>query len=476
MMPPKYDMFIVFAEMRTGSNLLETNLNAFPGLACHGEAFNPHFVGFPDKDTLLGVTQADREENPLRLLTALRNTPDKLAGFRYFHDHDPRVLKPCLADPGCAKVMLTRNPVDSYISWKIAQQTGQWKVTNVAHKREAKVRFDAEEFTAILNRQRRFRSSVIKALQRSGQAAFQIDYDDLQDVEVINGLAQFLGQTDRLDATVRTLKKQNALSLEDKVLNFKEMQDSLAALDHFDLSGVADFEPSRGPAVPSYVASPNGDLLWLPIAGPTVAPVTAWLCDLNGGNEAELLRGLNQKALRQWKRKHKGHRSFAVICHPAQRAHWAFCHHILNPGPGCFAEIRDTLRRSMDHPLPAGKPGPGWDRAKHRAAFLAFLGFVRENLAQQTALRIDPAWASQSELLRGISGFQTPDMVLRNEDLANGLHQLTATLSGAGPKVQVPEPDVPYTLLDIYDSEVESAVKSAYQRDYMMFGYGPYAA
>jgi hypothetical protein len=30
----------VFAEMRTGSNFLETNINAFDGLTCLGEASN----------------------------------------------------------------------------------------------------------------------------------------------------------------------------------------------------------------------------------------------------------------------------------------------------------------------------------------------------------------------------------------------------------------------------------------------------
>ncbi|MFV2002753.1 MAG: hypothetical protein ACC619_07195 [Paracoccaceae bacterium] len=30
----------------------------------------------------------------------------------------------------------------------------------------------------------------------------------------------------------------------------------------------------------------------------------------------------------------------------------------------------------------------------------------------------------------------------------------------------------PFELSEIYDAEVEAAVRSAYQRDYMMFGFG----
>ena len=34
----------MFAEMRTGSNFLEANLNALAGVTCHGEVFNPEGV------------------------------------------------------------------------------------------------------------------------------------------------------------------------------------------------------------------------------------------------------------------------------------------------------------------------------------------------------------------------------------------------------------------------------------------------
>ena len=126
-----FDSFVVFAEMRTGSNFLEANLNAFDGIACHGEAFNPHFMGYPNSDPILGVDLATRDKDPLRLLTAVREDTTQLSGFRYFHDHDPRVFDVIMDDTRCAKIVLTRNPVESYVSWKIAQATGQRKLTDV---------------------------------------------------------------------------------------------------------------------------------------------------------------------------------------------------------------------------------------------------------------------------------------------------------------------------------------------------------
>ena len=131
----QFDYFVVFAEMRTGSNFLESNINAFDGLECHGEAYNPSFVGYPNGSKTLGISLKDRNKNPLRVLEKVK-AADGLNGFRYFNDHDPRVFDPVMSDRRCAKIILTRNPVESYVSWKIAKSTGQWKLTNVNRKRQ----------------------------------------------------------------------------------------------------------------------------------------------------------------------------------------------------------------------------------------------------------------------------------------------------------------------------------------------------
>src|SRR5690606_9672304 len=66
-----FDYFVVLAEMRTGSNLLESNLNAFDGIHCHGELFNPGFINAPGTDSYKGVTFAQREADPWRLMMAV---------------------------------------------------------------------------------------------------------------------------------------------------------------------------------------------------------------------------------------------------------------------------------------------------------------------------------------------------------------------------------------------------------------------
>lgn len=74
-MTTRFDYFIVLAAMRTGSNLLEFNLNALEGVACHGEAFNPHFIGRLKSESLLDVTLEERDDDPMKLVHAIRSAP-----------------------------------------------------------------------------------------------------------------------------------------------------------------------------------------------------------------------------------------------------------------------------------------------------------------------------------------------------------------------------------------------------------------
>jgi LPS sulfotransferase NodH len=259
--------FVVFAEMRTGSNFLEANLNSFAGITCHGEAFNPHFIGYPNKTSILDIDQAARDADPASLLRAIRHDPSQMGGFRYFHDHDPRVLDPIFDDRACAKIILTRNPVESYVSWKIAQATGQWKLTDMKARKAAQITFDAAEFEAHLEALQAFQLKLMNRLQTSGQTAFYVAYEDLQSVQVMNGIATYLGVPEMLEELDKGLKKQNPSPLSEKVANFEQMEQALGRLDKFDLTRTPNFEPRRGPNVPGYVVGVKAPLLFMPIAG-----------------------------------------------------------------------------------------------------------------------------------------------------------------------------------------------------------------
>ncbi len=471
-MSQNFDYFVVFAEMRTGSNFLETNLNAYPRLTCHGEAFNPHFIGYPKRDDILGITQSMREADPKALIDAIRDHPGGLGGFRYFHDHDNRVLDIALPDPRCAKIILTRNPVDSYVSWKIAQQTGQWKLTNIKRRKDALAQFDAQEFQEYLNTLQAFQVRLLNALQTSGQTAFYISYEDLQDIDVINGLARFLGEETQLPGLDQSLKPQNPEPISSKVDDFAAMREALAQLDMFNLGRTPSFEPRRGPAVPSYVASTKAPLLYLPIRSGPDNEMRQWLAELDGVDRNALMTKFTQKSLRQWKRDNPGHRSFTVLRHPVARAHAAFCQRILNTGPGSFAEIRKTLRRVYNLPLPGKMPDERYDVNAHRKAFVAFLKFLKANLSGQTGLRIDSAWVTQMQALQDFSGFAPPDLILREDEIADALPSLARAVGYNNPPIAPSAPeDTPFALKEIYDDKIEDLVAKVYHRDYLNFGF-----
>ena len=469
-----FDYFIIIAAMRTGSNFLESTLDEFPEIECHGELFNPHFIGGPNRKNKFGLDQKAREADPTQLLNRMRQQSPGISGFRFFHDHDRRVLKTCLDDRRCAKIILTRNPVESYVSREIARQTDQWRLGDMKHAKSAQARFDAAEFEEYLARLQLFYSEVRHALQVSGQTAFNIRYEEISDSDVVNGIARFLGVKAARKKSTQVTKKQNPQPLSGKVVNFSEMQAALSSLDCFDLEKLPDFEPKRGAMVPNYIAPPKAPLLFMPIpAGPS-EKVSGWMAGLDEVPASELKSGMTQKELRQWKRRAKGHRTFTVVRHPVARLHEAFVRHILLPGPSAYGEIRAALRQSYGLPVPETVDVAQFGEVEHREAFIAFAKFVAGNLAGQTSIRVDGAWASQAAIIQGMAQFMCPNYVLREDDLQADLDFLAQKVGRQAVAVPAFSSETTLELDRIYDEQVEAAVKAAYQRDYMMFGFGPW--
>jgi hypothetical protein len=461
-MAARFHSFVVFAEMRTGSNHLEANLNTLPGVVSYGEVFNRYIFGKKDRTELFGITMEERDQNPKPLLRKLRMETEGLSGFRYFHDHDSRVLDVVLPDPGYAKVILTRNPLESYVSWKIAQATDQWKLTNAKRLKTAKVRFDPVEFQAHLAAIQGFQLHLLYVLQTTGQTAFYLDYEDLGSVEVLNGLAAFLGVEGRFKTLDDTLKKQNPGPIEDKLENPEDLKFAADGIDVFNLGRTPSFEPRRAAGIPTAMASATAPLLFFPIRSGPEAPIRHWFAGLG-----DVVEGFEQKSLRQWKRGNPGHRSFTVIRHPLLRAHAAFRRKIV------MGEAQD-LRRILINGFLAELQPPGEPFASveaERAAFLIFLNFARLALGGQTGTRVDPSLASQTAVLQGFAAFQPLDLVIREDRLTEGLAFLAAE-TGATPPVRLTPDPAEAALLSIHDESLEAAAAEAYARDYLGFGFG----
>lgn len=469
-MMSSFDYFVIFAEMRTGSNFLESNLNAVDGIQCHGEAFNPHFVGYPKSVDVLGVTRDIRTENPSALLDAIR-CETGLNGFRFFSDHDPRIVDEIIADPRCAKIVLTRNPLESYVSLKIARATGQWKLTKAKHARTEKISFDAAEFEKHLAAVQTFQSRLVGGLQQSGQTAFYVDYDNLQDVTILNGLARFLGSPNRLENLDTSIKKQNPSPLGDKVSNFDQMAAEVSKLDRFNLNHLPNFEPQRGPMVSKFVAAKESPLLFMPIKSGPTATVTRWLAARDQVSETELLSGFNQKSLRHWMEAQRTYRSFSVLRHPVARAHAAYCENFLNVKAGGFSAIRKVLSQDYKIHFPTDCDAPFGDIEQHRQNFLRFLGFLKDNLQSQTSVRVDPAWATQHHILQGMSEFCVPHLILREDTLENDLTVLGNQIDLSPVPLTLEHDPLIAILQSIYNDPIEDATRKVYRRDYLNFGF-----
>lgn len=457
---PKFKRFVIFAEMRTGSNLLEATLNGIKRVTCFGEAFNPYMMGWPDKDELKGITQQERDRDPHRLLAALWDKPNHLPGFRYFHDHDPRVLDAILDDPACAKIILTRNPVDSYVSTVLARETNQWKLNETETPIPAAIRFDPDEFRDMVLRVEQFQLMIQHRLQISGQSGFWLGYQDLRDGDVMTGLLHWLGRTDldRVEAATDQVP-QNPRELAEKVTNLPEVEAALAQMDPFMLRSIPNFEPRRGPNVPSFVGCDAGrGLLFLPVRAGPESRIKSWLQQFGQQDSS-----FTQSSLRQWKRDRPGHRSFTVIRHPLPRA-WAAFQALLKGGN---AELRQLMRDVYRVDLPQDEALAEMSQDQEMARFAQFLDFLRRNLNGQTTLAVHPGWASQSEVLAGFSRFGSPDLVLREASLPDDLEflgrQVGATAGIAFKPAQMPD--------FLQDKDLHRAARNAYLRDYVAFGF-----
>ena len=459
-----FTSFVVFAGMRTGSNLLEATLNGLKGVTCFGEAFNPYMMGWPDNDRLLGFSAQDRQDDPLALLARILGKPDHLSGFRYFFDHDPRVFDAIIADRNCAKIILTRNPLDSYVSTRLAWETNQWKLNHTETPIDTRVTFDGDEFREMLDQTEAFHLRIMRALQVTGQAGFWLGYEDLRDTEVLTGMLHWLGRTDLEQVTMAGDQvPQNPRELALKLRNFDEMQNRIRDLDPFHLRRVPSFEPRRGPAVPSYAVCEAGTgLLLMPVKGAPAASMRQWLAALG-----PVSGGLTQNSLRQWKREHVGHRSFSVLRHPLARAWDAFLELLGAAAP----ELRDLMRTQNRVPLPPDPELAFLDDATTVRLFADFLGFLRRNLSGQTTLPTHPGWASQTEIIAGFSRFGLPDMLLREDRLAEDLAHLCRAAGIDDPHLEAIAPEPLPDFLD--DKTLKQAAKAAYQKDYVSFGFDP---
>lgn len=482
MSQPPFNSFSMFGAMRSGSNLLEKYLNQYDGLVCHGELFHRFFIGQQGCQSYLGIDRDKRDENPQLLLDAVRAAdPDKITGFRIFQTHNPDVIDAALKDPYCAKIILRRAPLDSFVSLQIALKTNQWLISDPAHRRAEHIRFDPEVYAIYLRERAAFYEQIEEALALTEQPFFDIDYDSLNDVATINRLAAFIGDKRGKATLDQPIKRQNPGPLSAKIENYDEVR-SLP-----ELEGLLDKKPpvlapirETGTDLSRIYFCENQAIAFAPVPAVPDFGVRQWL---EAQDKRPPKNELTAHQFAEWTNIHAQPFFFSVVRHPVARAYNAFMQKVFATTSGGYFDIRQALEDQFGLMLPAGEISPvhpratlekgGYGVAEHRISFKLFLIFVGANLRNETKIRQDGKWQSQFEIIRRYRVIHPAVQVFRFEDLNASLAYIDNLLNlalVAGWHAET-DPAYSFNLLDIYDAEIEALAQAAYERDYTAFDY-----
>lgn len=476
--------FAIHGTMRTGSNLLERSLAALGDTACYGEAFNPGFVGGPRKNDLLGWKVADRDADPLGFLAALRREAGgRIPGFRIFDGHDDTVAAHALADPDCARIVLRRDPLHTWVSLQIARETGQWMLRRARRRQSAVIRFDPRAFVAWRDHAARHYQRIADRMAAAGTTALWLDYETLTLRESIAAAAHHVGSAGEPPETAPILR-QNPARLSQKVANYDEL---CAWLGH-------DPDPPADPPVEAPVPEPGSVLLshHLPLAalavpGPGLAPALALMQRLEtrvtGGRAVPAWRLVKNPA------RHfsvgpedaglAGRHVFALISHPARRLHWLFLDSLLGSGGGDLV-VREALATRLGALPPAEDLARGeapFSPERHRATFGAWLDLLAEAQEGRGPLATSPARLTQAAALEALCASRQADTLARLEDFP----PLAAMLASAAGVDPLPPGQVSalarsgafgaWSPSSVLDAGLAARIRALHGRDLAAFGY-----
>ena len=449
-----FTYFAVFGAMRTGSNLLERTLNQYPGVRCHGELFNPNFIGAANSDAFRGIGIGERDRNPTKIISSLADRKgDCIEGFRIFQGHDQRVLDHCTRDPKCAKIILRRSSVDSYVSLKIAKRTDQWVLGGIAKRKSAIVEFVPDEYESFIRDRESFYVSVERDIQISGQSAFELSFDDLKSVEILNGLARFLGKPTELSSLKEPIKRQNPEPLHEKIQNFEEMRDYLAGRTEISDIGDRALVSSGDGTIRDVVVCTQPNLIYVPLAGNHRQDVVNELAQRD-----DHATDLSEGEFNTWLKFHPDHVSFSIVEHPLERIYSVFRRRLID-GPGKFRNIQKRLIANFGLRL----DDTGNLKAL-REDFSAFLEFILANLSGQTAVRVAADWQLQSHHIQAMSRVVPIRRIYRPSDLTDMSRETGLSGDHIRKKHQT-------ELSEIYSDRLEKLAHKIYARDYRLLGF-----
>ncbi|MFK5922829.1 MAG: sulfotransferase [Verrucomicrobiota bacterium] len=240
--------FVIFGSMRTGSNYLISLLNQVDEIICHGEVFNPGFVGLREdlevhfEHDIKDVSKRD-DNIELFFNRVVEAHSDKVTGFKIFPGHHSYAINRVLGDKSIRRVHLKRDILTSYISLCQAKESGVWKIDScidgnvkslrrMRRKRaryDCKIRFVSADYEEYRNKIQQFYRKLEADSEKNDIPLFEIWYKDLHNSEKLDELLEFIGVEERGHLFDEIIVKQSDSDLEERVDNFGEMLDYLTS-------------------------------------------------------------------------------------------------------------------------------------------------------------------------------------------------------------------------------------------------------
>jgi len=192
--------FIVFCYARTGSYRFMDILNRQDGVIACGEVYKKQRIEL-DQNLLkdLGLNKQDiseRDGDPIGFYHNLASIcSNQHFGFKIFPEHNHEIKRYLAQSDDLIKIYLVRNPIQSYISSKVAQKTGKWvaKKDSSHDQGTIQIEFSSDEFGKYLSRLMAAYSKIKIWASASNENLHTLDYSDALNPSSLSSFIQSTG-------------------------------------------------------------------------------------------------------------------------------------------------------------------------------------------------------------------------------------------------------------------------------------------
>jgi len=229
--------FVILASQRTGSNMLVSQLDAYPGVRCHGELFRKKGVAKMGALKILNDLPDEYEDGDfrdasfaeyLRLVRNLSET-ETFFGFKLMLNQAREARQAIIRKSKIKIILLYReNLLSIYSSNLIAKSTGQGIARSGSKVKSEMVEFDETRFVRFCEKHRQNYQEVREDLEKYASGRFlDISYLEICKPQGITEIEAFLGLSSPPQPVAPATAKRNSSRIIDRFTNPQVVVDYL---------------------------------------------------------------------------------------------------------------------------------------------------------------------------------------------------------------------------------------------------------